>query len=88
MNAKLYFGLERADELLAEASNLRDALLKLSNNEIATEVLISAFAQATLDSESLWATIEQTPEFKSQYSTREQARMDFLKFKSSVPKDD
>lgn len=79
MDRKLYLKIEEAEQSRDESIAYSDALCDLSKNPVATSALAHEMRQAAVDSELKWQEVEQMPEFKSRYTSREDAHADFLR---------
>ena len=75
----LFFAIEDAETSREEAAALFEAILKLSDNALAIATLVEAYGEAVSDAEILWRQIEDMPEFKARYSSRDAARAFFLR---------
>lgn len=77
---RLFLQIEVAEQYRDEAVDISDALCDLSQHYSATAVLIREYSNLILDAEKKWQEIERSDDFKAKYTSREEARMDFLKF--------
>lgn len=77
---RLFLQIEVAEQYRDEAIDISDALCELSQHYSATATLIREYNKLILDAEQKWREIEQSDDFKAKYTSREEARMDFLKF--------
>ena len=75
----LFLKIEDAENRRDGAIGISDAIAELSRNEVATRVLIREMCEYVIDAEKKWREIEQMPEFKSRYTSRDAARADFLR---------
>ena len=77
---ELFLKVESAEQTRDDSVDVSDAICNLSQNYVATAVLLKAYREYILAAESQWREIEQRDDFKAKYTSREDARMDFLKF--------
>ena len=67
-----------ANNLFDRATEIHDAIIMLSNNETAADVLAWELRDAAIGCENLWRDIEQRDDFKAKYGTdRDKALEDF-----------
>ena len=67
-----------ANNLFDRATEIHDAIIMLSNNSVATDVLAWELRDAAIGCENLWRDIEQRDDFKEKYGTdRDKALEDF-----------
>ena len=67
-----------ANNLFDRATEIHDAIIMLSNNSVATDVLAWELRDAAIGCENLWRDIEQRDDFKAKYGTdRDKALEDF-----------
>ena len=75
----LMLAVEQAENAWHEAEQLQEGLLKLSTNELATEILVWRLRDAAIRCETLWREIEQRADFIARFGTdRELARDELL----------
>ena len=68
----------RVDGEWSRALDFQDALIKLSQNEFATEALAWQLRDSAVECENLWRDIELRDDFKAKYGTdRDKALEDF-----------
>lgn len=79
MDTRLFLKIEEAETCRDDALAYREAIIRLTDNEPAVCVLLNEYREATLDAVDMWREIEQMPEFKSRYTSRDAARADFLR---------
>ena len=71
--------IELAENEYHDAERLHEAILKLSTNEVAVNILLLALRETAIQCEILWREIEQREDFKAKYGTdRNLAHEDFL----------
>lgn len=75
----LFFAIKEAETSRENAASLFEAILKLSDNKTAIAILVEAYGEAVSDAEIQWRQIEDMPEFKERYSSRDAALADFLR---------
>lgn len=75
----LFLKIEEAETCCDDAISISDAIAELSRNEVAVRVLIREMCEYVIDAEKKWREIEQMLEFKSRYTSRDEARADFLR---------
>lgn len=75
----LHLKIEEAENLLDSVLELRDAICELSKYGDATNCLLNDFRDILLAKEKLWREIENRVDYQAKYTSREQARADFLK---------
>lgn len=75
----LFLKIEEAETCRDNSLAFQEALVGLSNNPAASIVLANEMRAAAADAEIQWREIEQMPEFKSRYTSRDAARADFLR---------
>lgn len=75
----LFLKIEDAEIRRDATISISDAIAELSRNEVAARVLIREMCEYVIDAEKKWREIEQMPEFKSRYTSRDAARADFLR---------
>ena len=67
-----------ANNLWDRSTEIHDAIIMLSNNETAADVLAWELRDAAIGCENLWRDIEQRDDFKEKYGTdRDKALEDF-----------
>ena len=67
-----------ANNLFDRATEIHDAIIMLSNNSVAADVLAWELRDAAIHCENLWRDIEQRDDFKAKYGTdRDKALEDF-----------
>ncbi|MBR1806220.1 MAG: hypothetical protein IJ774_07535 [Selenomonadaceae bacterium] len=76
---ELFMHISDSETSNETAASLFEAILKLSDNEAAISTLVEAYGEAVTETEMLWRQIEDMPEFKERYSSREDAHADFLR---------
>lgn len=75
----LMLEIEQAENAWHEAEQLQEGLLKLSTNEIVTDVLATELRDAAIRCELLWREIEQRADFQARFgNNRELARDELL----------
>mgnify|MGYP007069940361 CR=1 FL=1 len=75
----LVLAVEQADNTWHEVEQLQEAILKLSTNEIATDILATELRNAAIRCETLWREIEQRADFQARFGNdRELARDELL----------
>lgn len=71
--------IELAENEYNDAERLHEAILKLSTNEVAVNILLLALRESAIHSEILWREIEQRADFIAKYGNdRNLAHEDFL----------
>ena len=79
MDRKLYLRIEEAEQDRDDSICLRDAIIRLTDNEPAVSCLLNEYRNALFNAEKLWREIEQMPEFRQRYKSRDDCRVDFLR---------
>ena len=74
----LFLKVEEAEQDRDDAISISDAIAELSRNEVAARVLIREMCEYVIDAEKKWREIEQMPEFRQRYKSRDDCRVDFL----------
>lgn len=76
---ELKLEIELAENEYHAAEQLQEAILKLSTNEVAVNILLLALRESAIHNELVWREIEQRDDFKAKYGNdRNLAREDFL----------
>lgn len=83
MDTNLFLSIDCAENEFTEAEQLHQAIIALSTNQTAADVLLCALRDAAVNHEIRWQIVEQTPEFKACYKDRDQARQDFIAIKNA-----
>ena len=81
MDAKLFTAIDNAEGEFTEAEQLHQAIIALSNNPSAADVLLCALRDATINYEIQRQIVEDMPEFKACYKDRDKAREDYTSIK-------
>lgn len=76
---ELFMHISDSETSNENAASLFEAILKLSDNEVAISTLVEAYGEAVTETEMLWRQIEDMPEFKERYSSRDAARADYFR---------
>lgn len=76
---KLFLKIEEAENLSDTAIEISDAICELSKYGEATSCLLDDFRAHILAKEKLWREIENRVDYQATYTSREQARADYLK---------
>lgn len=76
---ELFLKIEEAESLHDEATELNEAIRDLARHYHPTAALLIAYTDAILAGENLWREIESRVDYQAKYTSREQARADFLK---------
>ena len=76
---ELFLKIEEAENLSDTATEIFDAICELSKYGEATSRLLADFRNHILAKENLWREIETRVDYQAKYTSREQARADFLK---------
>ena len=83
MDTNLFLSIDNAEVEFTEAEQLHQAIIALSTNQTAADVLLCALRDAAVNHEIQWQIVEDMPEFKACYTDRDQARQDFLAIKNT-----
>ena len=83
MDTNLFLAIDNAEEEFTEAEQLHQAIISLSTNQTAADVLLCALRDATINYAIQWQIVEDMPEFKACYTARDKAREDFLAIKNA-----
>lgn len=81
MDTNLFLAIDSAESEFTEAEQLHQAIIALSTNQTAVDVLLCALRDATVNYEIRWQIVEQTPEFKACYKDRDKASEDYTSIK-------
>lgn len=81
MDTNLFLAIDNAEEEFTEAEQLHQAIIALSTNQIAADVLLCALRDAAVNHEIQWQIVEDMPEFKACYKYRDKAREDYTSIK-------
>lgn len=76
---ELFLKIEEAEVIGDEAAELNEAIRDLARHYHPTAALLIAYKAAILAEENLWREIENRVDYQAKYTSREQARADFLK---------
>lgn len=76
---ELFLKIEEAELIGDEATELNEAIRDLARYYHPTAALLIAYRDAILAEENLWREIESRVDYQAKYTSREQARADFLK---------
>lgn len=79
MDIRLFLKIEEAETCRDDALAYREAIIRLTDNEPAVYVLLNEYREATIDAADMWRAIEQLPEYRERYTSRDAARADFLR---------
>lgn len=79
MNRDLLVDIEEAELANERIGEFEDAICALSERQYTILILLEEFKKNVLEYERLWRDIEQRDAFKAHYTSREQARADYLK---------
>ena len=79
MTRQLILAIEPAEIQHRRIEQLCEAIIALSTNETAADVLTTELKAAVLNHEKEWEKIEQRDDFKAKYSDRENAHEDFIR---------
>lgn len=79
MDRTLFLAVEEAEQNHDDSICLRDAVVKLTDNEPAVSVLLAALVDEAITAELKWREVEQMPEFRQRYQSRDDCRADFLR---------
>lgn len=83
MDTNLFLAIDNSEQEFIEAEQLHQAIIALSKNQTAADVLLCALRDAAVNHEIQWQIIEDMPEFKACYKDRDQARRDFIAIKNA-----
>lgn len=83
MDTNLFLSIDKAENEFTEAEQLHQAIITLSTNQTAADVLLCALRDAAVNHEIQWQIVEDMPEFKACYKDRDQARRDFIAIKNA-----
>ena len=83
LDTNLFLSIDSAESEFTEAEQLHQAIIALSTNQTAADVLLCALRDATVNHEIRWQIVEDMPEFKACYTDRDKAREDFLAIKNA-----
>lgn len=81
MDTNLFLSIDNAEEEFTEAEQLHQAIIALSKNQTAADVLLCALRDAAVNHEIQWQIVEDMPEFKACYKDRDKAREDYTSIK-------
>lgn len=81
MDTNLFLSIDKAENEFVEAVELHRAIVALSTNQTAAEVLLCALRDAAANYEIRWQIVEDMPEFKACYTDRDKARNDYTSIK-------
>lgn len=81
MDTNLFLSIDNAENEFVEAVELHRAIVALSSNQTAAEVLLCALRDAAINYEIQWQIVEDMPEFKACYKDRDKAREDYTSIK-------
>ena len=76
----LMLAVEQAENAWHKTEQLQEGLLKLSTNEIATDVLATELRDAAIRCETLWREIEQRADFIARFGNDRELARDALLF--------
>ena len=75
----LHLALEPVIQLEDDSSDYRDTLCELSRHEQSTFAIVDKLIKTVIKKEEMWREIENRVDYQAKYTSREQARADFLK---------
>lgn len=81
LDTNLFLSIGSAENEFTEAEQLHQAIVVLSTNQTAADVLLCALRDAAVNHEIQWQLVEDMPEFKACYKDRDKAREDYISIK-------
>lgn len=75
---ELFLEIETAESAFEDRDDYYETICELSKHEAATRILLDSLIFSVIAEEKQWQKIEQRADYQAKYTTREQARKDFL----------